>query len=143
MTITTVLMMISFKKNYDHLGFNWMWWITIVCVAIYILYFITKFVLKWGDIEIEGNKLKIKEFPCKNWIFELDQIERFGTKKIWFMEYPTIKLKPLLVEKDEIVILHRYEKGAKGLADFLNKYYQNKAGERNAEIAPLTRHPSL
>jgi drug/metabolite transporter (DMT)-like permease len=33
MTLTTGLMMLSFKKNYSEMGFNWMWWLLVVCIA--------------------------------------------------------------------------------------------------------------
>jgi len=104
-----------------------------VIIGIYVAYFITKHVLNWGDIEIDNEKIGIKEFPSRRWNFGWDQIEGFGTKKILFMEFPTIKPKPLLIPKDEIVILHRYQKKASEIADFLNKTYQNKTLERNSE----------
>ena len=130
--MTAINLVFISKYNPEWIYRTW-WWIMVLGLSYFIFYIITKYWIHWGDIEIENEKIRIKEFPIRRWNFGWDQIEGFGTKKILFMEFPTIKPKPLLIPKDEIVILHRYEKKASEIADFLNKTYQNKTLERNAE----------
>ena len=104
----------------------------LACLVFFVLYMIVKPVLKWGDIELDPDKMRVRECPSREWTFAWDEIEGFGTKRLLFREYPTIQPKKLLVAKDPIVIRHQYKQPASEVCDTLNRYHQKRLADGNS-----------
>lgn len=129
---TSAVFVVASKHNGTQLGFLPVWWIMLAYLVFFVLYFIVKFILKWGDIELDPDKIRVREYPAREWTFAWDDIDGFGTKRLLFREYPTIQPKKVLVAKDAIVIRHQYKQSASEVCDTLNRYHQKRLADGNA-----------
>ena len=129
---TSAVFVVASKHNATQLGIIYVWWIMLACLVFFVLYFIVKSILKWGDIELDADKMTVRECPSREWTFAWDEIEGFGTKRLLFREYPTIQPKKVLVAKDPIVIRHQYKQPASEVCDTLNRYHQKRLADGNA-----------
>lgn len=125
--LTSAVFVVAFKHSAIQLGSLPVWWIMLACLVFFVLDFIVKPILKWGDIELDQDKIRVREYPSREWTFEWDEIDGFGTKRLLFREYPTIQPKKVLVPKDPIVIRHQYKQSASEVSDTLNRYKQSRA----------------
>lgn len=130
--LTSAVLVVASKHSGFQLGSLYVWWIMLACLVFYVLYMIVKPVLKWGDIELDPDKMRVRECPSREWTFAWDEIEGFGTKRLLFREYPTIQPKKLLVAKDPIVIRHQYKQPASEVCDTLNRYHQKRLADGNS-----------
>ena len=130
--LTSAVFVVAFKLNATQLGSFYVWWLMLACLVFNVLYLIVKPVLKWGDIELDPDKMRVRECPSREWTFAWDEIEGFGTKRLLFREYPTIQPKKVLVAKDPIVIRHQYKQPASEVCDTLNRYHQKRLADGNS-----------
>lgn len=130
--LTSAVFVVAFKLNATQLGSFYVWWLMLACLVFNVLYLIVKPVLKWGDIELDPDKMRVREYPSSEWTFAWDDIDGFGTKRLLFREYPTIQPKKVLVAKDPIVIRHQYKQPASDVCDTLNRYHQKRLADGNS-----------
>ena len=129
---TSAVFVVASKLNATQLGSLYVWWIMLACLVFFVLYFIVKSILKWGDIQLDPDNMRVREFPSGKWTFTWDEIDGFGTKKLLFRDYPTIQPKKLLVAKNPIVIRHQYKQPASEVCDTLNRYHQKRLAGGNS-----------